>query len=57
MAILDQVITDRYAIYNWDCLEVMPTLPDRSIDRSIYSPPVDGLYHYSSSPRVFCNRK
>lgn len=50
-----QVITDRYAIYQDDCCEVMPKLPDKSIGLSIYSPPFAGLYHYSSSPRDLSN--
>lgn len=52
-----QVITDRYAIYNDDCLEVMGTLPDESVHFSIYSPPFAGLYHYSSSPRDLSNAR
>ena len=28
MAVVDQMITDRYALYSGDCIEVMPTLPD-----------------------------
>jgi len=51
----DQIITDHYAIYNSDCMEVLPTLPDNSIDLSIYSPPFAGLYNYSSSERDFSN--
>lgn len=51
----EQTITDRYAIYNSDCMYVMPTLPDESIDLSIYSPPFAGLYNYSSSPNDFSN--
>jgi len=51
----DQIITPDYAIYNSDCMEVMPTLPDNSIDLSIYSPPFAGLYNYSSSERDFSN--
>lgn len=51
----DQVITERYAIYNSDCMEVIPTLEDDSIDLSIYSPPFAGLYNYSSSDRDFSN--
>lgn len=55
MAVLDQVITDRYALYCGDSLEVMPALPDESIGLSIYSPPFAGLYHYSSSERDLSN--
>ena len=50
-----QTINENYAIYNSDCMEVMPTLPDSSIDLSVYSPPFAGLYNYSSSHRDFSN--
>ena len=49
MAVAKQKITDEYAIYNGDCMDVMETMPDESIHLSIYSPPFGGLYHYSSS--------
>lgn len=51
----DQLVTDRYAIYNSDCMLVMPTLKNESIDLSVYSPPFAGLYNYSSSPNDFSN--
>ena len=50
-----QLITDDYAIYNSDCMEILPTLKDESIDLSVYSPPFAGLYNYSSSHRDFSN--
>jgi len=53
--VLDQEITERYALYNGDCLEVMPALPDGSIHLSLYSPPFAGLYHYTSSERDLSN--
>lgn len=55
MAVSEQLITDHYALYHGDCMEVMPTLPDGSIHLSIYSPPFAGLYHYSSSERDLSN--
>ena len=55
MAVKDQVTTDRYAIYNGDCIEVMRSLPDEKIDMSIYSPPFCGLYHYSSNEKDLSN--
>ena len=55
MAVINQVLTDNYALYNGDCMEVMQTLPDKSIHLSIYSPPFAGLYNYSSSPRDLSN--
>src|ERR1700744_1744098 len=55
MAVIDQMITDTYAIYNADCVETMKTLPDESIHLSCYSPPFGGLYNYSSSERDLSN--
>lgn len=55
MAVADQCVTDKFAIYNGDCVEVMQGLPDESIHLSIYSPPFGGLYHYSSDDRDLSN--
>jgi DNA modification methylase len=55
MAVADQVITDRYALYNGDCIEVMSGMPDAQLHFSIYSPPFAGLYHYSSDERDLSN--
>lgn len=46
MAVIDQQITDQYAIYNGDSCEVLPTLPDKSVGLSVYSPPFADLYNY-----------
>lgn len=51
----EQIITDRYAIYNDDCMNVIRQLDDESIDLSVYSPPFAGLYNYSSDPRDMSN--
>lgn len=55
--VIDQLVEDTYAIYNGDCLEVLPGLPDGSVHLSVYSPPFAGLYHYSSSERDFSNAR
>ena len=55
--VLNQQITDRWAIYNGDSMDLMATLPDRSIHASIYSPPFAGLYVYSSSDRDVSNAR
>jgi len=57
MAVIEQEVNDRYAIYLGDCLEVMPTLPDESLHLSVYSPPFAGLYQYSSSERDLSNSR
>lgn len=55
MADAKQVVTEDYAIYQGDCCEITPTLPDGSIHLSVYSPPFGGLYNYSSSERDLSN--
>lgn len=51
----EQIITENYAIYNSDCMYVLPSIPDKSIDLSVYSPPFAGLYNYSSHENDFSN--
>lgn len=55
MAVIDQCVTDKYALYNADCIEVMQSLPDERVHLSVYSPPFGGLYHYSSNDRDLSN--
>ena len=55
MNCIDQVITDKYAAYHGDCVEVFKGLPDQSIGYSIFSPPFASLYTYSNSPRGMGN--
>ena len=57
MAVLDQKITEDYALYCGDCMEVMPQFPSESIHLSIYSPPFAGLYQYSSNERDLSNSR
>lgn len=54
-AIQDQKITDEYAAYNGDCVDVWRSLPDDSIDFNIYSLPFANLYIYSDSVRDMGN--
>ena len=51
----DQIHTDKYSIFNSDCMLVLPTFENESIDLSVYSPPFAGLYNYSSSENDFSN--
>lgn len=55
--VLNQQITDRWAVYNADCLDVLAAIPDNSIHATIYSPPFGGLYHYSSDDRDLSNAR
>jgi DNA modification methylase len=57
MNCIEQVVKDKYAAYNGDCVEVLKGLPDHSIGYSIFSPPFASLYTYSNSPRDMGNCK
>ena len=55
MNCINQVQTDKYAIYHGDCIEVLKGLPEQSIGYCIFSPPFASLYTYSNSPRDMGN--
>lgn len=55
MAMKESTITDRFALYQGDCIETMRDLPDESMHLSVYSPPFCGLYNYSSNERDLSN--
>lgn len=55
--VLNEKITDLYAIYNGDCVEISKGIPDETIDLSIFSPPFASLYTYSNSERDMGNNK
>jgi DNA modification methylase len=53
--VINQKVTEEYAIYEGDSCEIMPQLPDGSIGLSIHSPPFEGLYKFSNSDRDVSN--
>jgi len=55
MPVSDQVLTDDYAIYNGDCVDVISDMPSNSVDMSVYSPPFAGLFQYSGDERDMSN--
>ena len=55
MDVKDQVITNDYALYCGDSVEIMKNLKPESVHLSIYSPPFYSLYIYSSSERDLSN--
>lgn len=57
MKVLDQVVTEQFSLYNADCVEVVRSLPARSVHYTIFSPPFSSLFTYSNSPRDFGNCK
>ena len=57
MNVINQIIKDRYAIYNADSVELSKEIPDNSIHYTIFSPPFSSLYTYSNSDRDMGNCK
>jgi len=55
--VIDQVVTDEYAVYNGDSIEVIKAIPDNSIHYQIFSPPFASLYTYSNSDRDMGNSR
>jgi len=53
--VIDQFITDNYAIYHGDAVEVLKGIPENSIHYSIFSPPFSNLFCYSASDRDMGN--
>jgi DNA modification methylase len=52
---MTEKVTNEYAIYEGDCLEIMPKMPSESIDIIAYSPPFSNMYTYSSDDRDLSN--
>lgn len=59
---IEQIHEPNYSLFHGDSCEILPSLPDESIDLTVYSPPFakeggGALYTYSSSERDFSNAK
>ena len=55
MDVINQHITDKYAIYNDDCVEVLKSIPEDSMHMAVFSPPFADLYCYSDNPKDLGN--
>lgn len=53
--VIDQQVTDDYAIYHGDCVEVLRGLPADSVHMSISSPPFGSLYSYTDATADMSN--
>jgi len=53
--VIDQSVSERYALYNGDSAEILKSIPDSSVHYSIFSPPFASLYTYSNSERDLGN--
>jgi hypothetical protein len=54
---VDQVINDRYAIYQGDSCELIRAIPGDSVHFGIHSPPFEGLYKFSNFDRDISNNE
>lgn len=57
MNVLNQVIKDKYAVWNADSCEAIKEIPDNSVHYTLFSPPFASLYTYSNSDRDMGNSK
>jgi DNA modification methylase len=55
--VMEQTLTEHYASYNGDSVELLRGIPDNSIHLTTSSPPFSTLYAYSPSPRDIGNCK
>lgn len=55
MKVKGQAIADRYSLYHGDTIEVAQAMESESVDFSVFSPPFESLFTYSSSPRDLGN--
>jgi len=53
----NQTVTDKYALYCGDCVQVIQQIPDESIGLSVFSPPFAELYTYSDEIADMSNSK
>lgn len=57
MKVINQEMSENWALYHGDCIEVIKGIPDDSIHFSIFSPPFASLFTYSDSDRDMGNCK
>jgi DNA modification methylase len=55
--IRNQIVSDQFALYQGDCVEIMPEIPDESIGLCVFSPPFAELYTYSDELADMGNSK
>lgn len=55
--IRNQTITENFALYNGDCVEVTPMIPSNSVGLTVFSPPFASLYTYSDEIADMGNSK
>jgi len=54
---VNQVVNDRYAIYQGDACELIRAVPSESVHFGVHSPPFEGLYKFSNFDRDISNNE
>lgn len=57
MNVLNQTISERFAMYQGDCVQTLEGLPESSVHYALFSPPFASLYTYSNSDRDMGNSR
>ena len=57
MEVKNQYISDKCAVYQGDCIELIQSIPDESVGFSVFSPPFAELYTYSDEIADMGNSK
>ena len=55
--VVNQVVNDKYAIYEGDSCELIRGIPGDSVDFGVHSPPFEGLYKFSAFDRDISNNE
>lgn len=57
MNVLNQTISERFTMYQGDCVQTLEGLPESSVHYALFSPPFASLYTYSNSDRDMGNSR
>ena len=57
MNVLNETVSERFAMYQGDCVQTLEGLPENSVHYALFSPPFASLYTYSNSDRDMGNSR
>lgn len=52
---IDQLVTEDFALYNGDSVEIIKEIPSEAVGLSVFSPPFPGMYAYTNSEKDIGN--
>lgn len=57
MNVLNETVSERFAMYQGDCVQTLEGLPENGVHYALFSPPFASLYTYSNSDRDMGNSR